>query len=289
MSQITQENTPGGFVGARAEEAPALSAGVAPRDVATDAETPLEALASMCVVLVIGLFLFAFVFQNFAIPSGSMLNTLLIGDHVVVDRITLSPPTRWAPFIRYRPVQRGDVIVFLKPNPETPDLILVKRAIGLPGDRIHLQHGVVYINGAAQNEPYALQPRANGNPENAYMPYRDDFPADLAGIEEEASANHAAEWAENIPSHVVNGDLVVPPGKVFAMGDNRTESLDSRFWGFVPMENIEGRPTFVYWSFPTPADQENKTSLGDRIGFLFHEATHIATSTRWGRTLHVVR
>ena len=88
-----------------------------------------------------------FVFQNFVIPSGSMEKTLLVGDHVFVDRITLAPPTKWAPFVHYRDVQRGDIIVFNKPNPETPDLILVKRAIGIPGDRIHLEAGIVYLNG----------------------------------------------------------------------------------------------------------------------------------------------
>ncbi len=260
------------------------------REQATEVtETPLEAIASMAVVLVIGLFLFGFVFQNFEIPSASMQKTLLIGDHVVVDRITLSPRTPWAPFIHYRPVQRGDIIVFLKPNPETPDLILVKRAIGLPGDRIHLQHGTVYLNGVPQTEPYAEQPRDDDNPQHAYEHSRDDFPADIQGIQEVSTANHAAVWAENLPSHVMNGEIVVPPGKVFAMGDNRTESLDSRYWGFVPMENLEGRPMFVYWSFKTPADQEDKTSLGDRVAFFTHELTHFFTQTRWGRTFHVTR
>lgn len=250
-----------------------------------EAETPLEAIASMCVVLVIGLFLFAFVFQNFEIPSGSMEKTLLIGDHLVVDRITLSPPTKWAPFVHYRPVHRGDVIVFLKPNPEEPDLILVKRAIGIAGDHIHLQHGIVYLNGVAQNEPYQLPPRDNGEPQNAYDPYRDDFPTVPPAPEEQLTA----VWRENLPEHIQNGDLVVPEGKVFAMGDNRTESLDSRYWGFVPVENIEGRPMFVYWSFKTPADQEHKTSMGDRISFVLHEFTHIVTDTRWARTFHVIR
>ena len=255
------------------------------RHAAEDAETPLEALASMCVVLVIGLFLFGFIFQNFAIPSGSMENTLLIGDHVVVDRITLSPPTRWAPFVHYRPVHRGDVIVFLKPNPESPDLILVKRAIGIAGDHIHLQHGVVYLNGVAQTEPHALQPSDDGDPQHGYNPYRDDFPNVPPPPDEQLTE----VWRENLPTHIQGNDLVVPPGKVFAMGDNRTESLDSRYWGFVPVENIEGRPMFVYWSFKTPADQENKTSLGDRISFIVHELTHIVTDTRWARTFHVVR
>jgi signal peptidase I len=252
-------------------------------------ETPLEALASICTVIVIALFVFAFIGQNFEIPSASMQNTLLIGDHLLVDRITLSPPTKWAPFVHYRPVQRGDIIVFLKPNPETPDLILVKRVIGVAGDRIHLVHGIVYLNGVAQNEPYQIGPRDDGNFQHAYTPYRDDFPADIPGISEQASANHASLWALDLPNHVQNGDIVVPEGRVFAMGDNRTESLDGRFWGFVPLENIMGRPMFVYWSFKTPADQEDKTGMGDRIGFMFHVLIHIFDGTRWSRTLHVIR
>lgn len=252
-------------------------------------ETPLEALSSMCTILAAGLFVMAFIFQNFEIPSGSMENTLLIGDHVVVDRITLSPPTKWAPFVHYRPVERGDVIVFMKPNPETPDLILVKRAIGIPGDRIHLRHGIVYVNGVAQTEPYAIMPSDDGDPNDAYTPYRDDFPSDVAGIQQQATANNASLWAEELPSHIQGDDLVVPPGKIFAMGDHRTQSLDGRFWGFVPQENILGRPLFVYWSFRTPADQEDKTSIGDRIGFMFHIVIHIFDGTRWTRMFHVIR
>ena len=252
-------------------------------------ETALESLASICTVLAAGLFVMTFIFQNFEIPSASMEKTLLIGDHVLVDRVSLAPPAHWAPFVHYRDVRRGDVIVFLKPHPETPDLYLVKRCIGLPGDRIHLEHGVVYINGVAQTEPYAQMPRDDGDPEDAYVPYRDDFPADLAGIEQASSANNASLWAIDLPNHIVNGDLVVPPGTVFAMGDNRTKSLDGRFWGFVPRENIVGRPMFVYWSFETPADQIDKTSIGDRIAFMGHILIHIFDETRWNRTLHVVR
>jgi signal peptidase I len=250
-------------------------------------ETPLEALASICTVLVVGLFVMGFVFQNFEIPSASMENTLLIGDHVVVDRATLSPPAKWMPLMHYRPVQHGDVIVFLKPHPETPDLILVKRAIGMPGDHIHLEHGVVFLNGVAQNEPYTIQPDAPGA--RPYDHARDDFPADPDGIGAESEQNNAAYWAVELPTHLQGGDIVVPPGTVFAMGDNRTESLDSRYWGFVPQENIMGRPLFVYWSFQTPADEEDKTSMGDRIGFAFHVLIHIFDQTRWSRTFHVIR
>jgi signal peptidase I len=255
-----------------------------------DSETLLESLASICTVLAVGLFVMTFIFQNFEIPSASMEKTLLIGDHVLVDRVSLAPPSSWAPFVHYRDVQRGDIIVFLKPRPETPDLYLVKRCIGIPGDRIHLRNGVVYLNGVAQSEPHAQMPRADGDPEDAYVPYRDDFPADLPGIEAEAAANNASFWAEDLPNHVdSNGDLVVPPGTVFAMGDNRTKSLDGRFWGFVPRENIVGRPMFVYWSFQTPDDQMYKTSISERIAFMGHILIHIFDQTRWSRTFHVVR
>jgi signal peptidase I len=219
-------------------------------------ETPLESLASICTVLAIGLFVMTFIFQNFEIPSASMVKTLLIGDHVLVDRIALAPPAKWAPFVFYRDIHRGDIIVFFKPG--EPDLFLVKRTIGIPGDHIRLRNGVVYLNGVAQNEPYAGMPSDDGDPQHAFNAYRDDFPA-------------------------------VPPGKVFAMGDNRTESLDGRFWGFVPRENIVGRPMFVYWSFETPADQINKQTIGERLGFMGHILIHIFDETRWKRTLHLIK
>ncbi len=251
---------------------------------AEDKETLLEAIASIAAVLAIGLFVMGFVFQNFEIPSASMEKTLLIGDHVLVDRITLAPATTWAPFVHYRPVHRGDIIVFFKPNSETPDMYLVKRAIGIPGDHIHLQHGIVYLNGVAQNEPYAAMPD-DGPADHAYVPFRDDFPA----VPPSPYDQLTALWSDELPSHIQNGDLVVPPGKIFAMGDNRTESLDGRYWGFVPQENIVGRPLFVYWSFKTPADQINKQSIGDRLAFIGHILTHIVTETRWNRTFHLVR
>lgn len=248
-------------------------------------ETPLEALASICTVIVIALFVFAFIGQNFEIPSASMEKTLLIGDHLLVDRVTLSPATKWAPFVHYRAPQRGDIIVFLKPNPESPDLILVKRVIGTAGDRIHLVQGIVYLNGVAQDEPYQQGPREDGNMQHAFNPYRDSFPTVTPSDGEQLTES----WRQELPTVIQNGEIVVPPGKVFAMGDNRTESLDGRYWGFVPVENIMGRPMFVYWSFKTPADQEEKTSMGDRISFMFHVVIHIFDGTRWSRTLHVIR
>src|SRR3984885_5472308 len=148
-------------------------------------ETPFEALASICSVLVIGLFILTFLAQNFVIPSGSMEKTLLVGDHLLVDRITLAPSASWMPLVRYREPKHGDVVVFLKPG--EPDMFLVKRLIGVPGDHIHLRNGVVILNGVAQTEPYAAP-----WPEDSYVPYKDDFPS-VSGTE--ADDPLTAEWA----------------------------------------------------------------------------------------------
>src|SRR5580658_5157238 len=220
-------------------------------------ETPFEAAASICSVLVIGLFILTFLGQNFVIPSGSMEKTLLIGDHLVVDRITLAPPSKWMPLMHYREPRRGDVVVFLKPvaDPDPVDgsptyPFLVKRLVGVPGDHIHLRDGIVILNGVAQDQPHA-QPTT---PEN-HTDFLDEFPS-VPPYPQPGATPEA--WAVDFPNHVVNGDLVVPAGKYFMMGDNRHNSLDSRYWGFVPRENIVGRPLFNYWSFITPEDQYEK-------------------------------
>ena len=242
-------------------------------------ETPLESIASICGVLVIALFVLTFIFQNFAIPSGSMEKTLLVGDHVLVNRVMLAPPTRWAKFMPYRRVHRGDIIVFFKPAMDNGQhLYLVKRVIGIPGDHIHLMDGTVYLNGVAQKEP-EVQVATDFND------YRDDFPA----VPPPPNSDITAEWALDLPNHVQNGDLVVPKGYYFAMGDNRPVSLDSRYWGFVPRANIVGRPLFVYWSFKSTEADYEQTSLGARIGSIGHVVLHFFGDTRWGRTFRVVK
>lgn len=249
-------------------------------------ETPLEALASICSVLVIGLFILTFLGQNFVIPSGSMEKTLMVGDHLMVDRITFAPPAGWMPLAHYREPKRGDIVVFFKPAMDpTPDgglehTILVKRLIAYPGDRLHLHDGVLFVNGVAQNEPYAAL-----WPEDSFIPYRDNFPAVLPTETEGATA----EWAVALPGFIQGNDLVVPAGMYFMMGDHRHTSLDSRFWGFVPRANIIGRPLFNYWSFKTPDDEMYKTSVRDKIGWMTHVVIHFFSDTRWSRTLHPVR
>jgi signal peptidase I len=252
-------------------------------------ETPFEAVASICSVLVVGLFILTFLAQNFVIPSGSMENTLLVGDHLVVDRITLAPSSKWMPLVHYREPRRGDIIVFIKPVPEPqPDadgkpqyFFLVKRLVGIPGDHLHLRDGVVILNGVAQDQPHA-QPTT---PEN-YSVFLDEFPSEPPPELPEVPDS----WSKvEFPKDVVNGDLVVPPGMYFMMGDNRHDSLDSRYWGFVPRQNIVGRPLFNYWSFITPESEYDQTGMGNRLAWMAHVVIHFFSDTRWSRTFHLTK
>ncbi len=253
-------------------------------------ETTYEAVASICAVLVVGLFILTFLAQNFVIPSGSMEKTLLVGDHLVVDRITLAPAAKWIePLIYYREPRRNDVVVFIKPvfSPGDPTdangnpqcLFLVKRLIGVPGDHIHLHNGIVIINGVAQYQPFA-QPTTPDN----FNEFLDEFPA----VPPSEVPGATESWDVAFPKYIQNGDLVVPPGMYFMMGDNRHNSEDSRYWGFVPRANIVGRPLFNYWSFKaTEADYE-QTGIGNTIAWMGHVALHFFTDTRWTRTFHVI-
>jgi signal peptidase I len=239
-------------------------------------ETPVEFFASLAVVLVTGLFIITFIVQAFEIPSSSMENTLLIGDHVFVNREVFSPRTNWlGPLLPYRGPKDGDIVVFL--SPAEPGLYVVKRIMGTPGDRIHLKDGVVYRNGQALTEPYVIH---NGS----FNPYRDNFPA-VPPLDSSVTP----EWHLLMGSHIENFELVVPPDSYFAMGDNRDVSYDSRYWGFIPRENIIGRPLFIYWSFETPPNQYQKRSFGDRISFVAHMVIHFFDETRWSRTGRLVR
>ena len=249
-------------------------------------ETLLESIAGFCSLLVVILFVYGFILQNFVIPSGSMEPTLLIGDHLFVDRTTLAPPAHWMPLVHYREPQRGDVVVFIKPSPDMVNgrpqyQYLVKRLIGLPGDHIHMIDGIVFINGVAQVQPHAQRT----TPEN-FSPFVDDFPA----LPPVPIPNLTPQsWAVDFPNHVINGDLVVPRGEYFMMGDNRHNSADSRYWGFVNRANIVGRPLFNYWSFRSNEEDYDRSSITARVAWTIHIVLHLFTDTRWSRTLHVIR
>lgn len=242
-------------------------------------ETTVEFLASLAGVLVTGLFIITFILQAFEIPSSSMEDTLLIGDHVFVNREIFAPATNWIkPLIPYHDIHHGDIVVFL--SPEERGLFVVKRIIGTPGDRIHLRDGVVYRNGQKLDEPYVQHKLGD------YNPYRDNFPAlppsEMYGV-------HNERWEQEFRSHIEGDDIVVPPNSYFAMGDNRDVSYDSRYWGFIPRPNIIGRPMFIYWSFITPPDQYQMRSASDRFGFLTHIVVHFFDQTRWSRTFRIIR
>jgi signal peptidase I len=240
-------------------------------------ETAAEATIGIAAVLVSGLFIITFIVQAFEIPSRSMEDTLLVGDHVFVDRLTPAAKASYTgPLIPYTEIRRGDIIVFI--SPVERGLHVVKRVIGIPGDRIRLRHGVVYRNGEPLQEPYVKLLTHN------YNPYRDEFPS----VPADGGTDVAAEWPLVMQEHLQNGELVIPPNSYFGMGDDREVSLDSRYWGFIPRENIIGRPLFIYWSFETPEDQYTHTSLMERLQFVGHVILHFFGDTRWGRMFHLV-
>jgi len=230
-------------------------------------------IAEWAVTIVILLFATTTALQAFVIPTGSMENTLLVGDHLIVDKLVYSPADSAAShLLPYRDVQRGDIIVFRYP----PDITMtyVKRAVGIPGDHIRLENKRLILNGRPVDEPYTF------HISGSFMEYRDDFPA---GAPVEQLRPQVAEMLKN---HVLNGELIVPSGSIFAMGDNRENSDDSRFWGLVPRENIIGTPLLVYWSFDAPTEELSDPNIN--IGHLLNITTHFLTKTRWERTLNLI-
>jgi signal peptidase I len=242
----------------------------------TPKETQVEFMASLAVTFVMVLFIMTFVGQTFAIPSSSMENTLLIGDHLFVNRLGFAPHSSWmGPLLPYREIKHGDIIVFL--SPAEPDKHLVKRAIGIPGDHIHLRHGIVYRNGEALKEQYVIH-----TGDVSYEPYRDDFPSIIPEIA-------TPQWQDSMQKYIQGEDIVVPADSYFAMGDNRDNSYDSRFWGFVPRQNLIGQPIGIYWSFTSDGRDYEQTELSARLKTLVHTAIHFFDQTRWNRTFHAVK
>ncbi len=234
-------------------------------------------MQALTVTLVIALFVITFMVQAFQIPSESMENTLLIGDYLLVDKVHYASSGIWGGLLPYRPVQRGEIIVFR--YPVHPSQHFVKRVIGLPGDRIRLTHKQVWVNGQPLSETYTLFKSGVRDV------YRDDFPAINY-----LSGNVARVWWDELRGRVRNGMLVVPEGQYFVLGDNRDESLDSRYWGFVPRENIVGRPLLIYWSVKEDEDgAEAASGAGGRLSRLAYVLTHLWQETRWQRTLSLVK
>jgi signal peptidase I len=237
------------------------------------AATPRGAIAEWAATILLLLFGTTTLVQAFVIPTGSMEDTLLVGDHLLVDKLAYAPHGAASRhLLPYEDVNRGDIIVFRWPVDISQTY--VKRVIGLPGDRIRLSGKNVVLNGHMLNEPYVVHKTAYEDS------YRDDFPA-------EPNVPLPARAQTMLQQNVSNGEVVVPAGNYFAMGDNRDQSSDSRYWGFVPRENIIGKPLIVYWSYP--ASSEELTDPGVSIGHLIDVAIHFPTKTRWTRMFQVVR
>jgi len=234
-------------------------------------------IQSVAGTVVTAIFVVTFLVQAFTIPSESMEQTLLVGDYVLVDKFCYGDTLGWSSLFPYRKIRRGDIIVFHYPVDPAQDF--VKRVVAVPGDRLRLINKRVYINGVAVEEPYTQYLTKVRN----Y--YLDDFPQTDSA---EFAVN--AKWWKQMPKLVENHQLIVPEGHYFVLGDNRDDSQDSRYWGFVPRENIIGRPLLIYWSSGTPNnDLPGSPTAGDRLYHLAYAVTHVFQTTRWGRTLRLVR
>ena len=236
-------------------------------------ETPRNTIAEWTVTIILLLFGTTTLVQAFVIPTGSMEDTLLVGDHLLVDKLAYAPEGPVSKYILpYEPIRRGDIIVFRYPMDVSQTY--VKRVVGIPGDRIRLSNKVVYRNGQQIGEPYVYH-------KTDYIDsYRDNFPG-----EPNARISEAAQ--EMLEKNVVNGEVVVPPGHYFAMGDNRDSSFDSRYWGFVPRENIIGKPLIIYWSYDAPTEQLATSSIS--LDHALDLAQNFFTKTRWRRTFRLIR
>ena len=233
-------------------------------------------IQSVAGTVVIAVFVVTFLLQAFTIPSESMEQTLLIGDYLLVDKFCYGG-TGWNRLLPYRNVKRGDVIVFHYPVNPAQDF--VKRVVALPGDRLRLINKRVFVNGTLVREPYVqfINPQRNF--------YRDDFP-------QTGSPDYGvnARWWKEMPKLVEDHQLIIPDGHYFVLGDNRDDSQDSRYWGFVPRENIIGRPLLIYWSSVTLTnDLSGSPTMGDRLYHLAYAFTHVLQITRWERTFRLVR
>jgi signal peptidase I len=225
--------------------------------------TAREYFESIVIAVILALFVRTYVIQAFKIPTGSMENNLLIGDHLLVNKFVLAP-TESAferALLPIGVVHRDDVIVFK--YPEEPDRDFIKRVIGLPGETVELRNKKVYINGKPLDEPYVhfLEPPGH---------------TDLAEV---TSFDVRERY----------GPVTVPPNQYFVMGDNRDNSQDSRYWGFLPRDYIKGKALLIYWSYEAEREDYEDESAGATVKGLASVFVHFFTKTRWDRLLHVIR
>jgi len=241
-----------------------------------------HALASLLQTVVVALFVLTFVLQPLLIPSESMERTLLVGDFLLFNKQIYAPADRVSRrLLPYRQVARGDIIVFHHTQPP----MLIKRVVGVPGDRLRIAGGQVFVNGAALNEPYAAFEPAPSNPD------RENFPGKIY-----TDPEVDPDWWRQMQSLTRDGVLVVPAGEYFVLGDNRNHSKDSRFWGFVPRQAIVARPLVIYFSLARPSSTDvqqaaqptTQQAADDRLGHERDLAERLTGFARWRRIFHVV-
>jgi signal peptidase I len=225
--------------------------------------TAREYFESIVIAVILALFVRTFVVQAFKIPSGSMENNLLIGDHLLVNKFVFGPtatPIERA-LLPMTGIHRLDIVVFK--HPEDPERDLIKRVIGLPGETVELRDKKVYINGRPLDEPYVhfLEPPHGTRPgEVTSYDVRENY-----------------------------GPVTVPPGQYFMMGDNRDNSEDSRYWGFLPRELVKGKAFVIYWSYESETSDYEPEDTGTALRNLGSVFLHFFTKTRWDRILHQTR
>ena len=249
-------------------------------------ETPRGTVAEWTVTILLLLFGTTTLVQAFVIPTGSMEDTLLIGDHLLVDKLAFAPPGPISKhFLPYTEVKRGDIIVFRYPIDIRQTF--VKRVIGVPKDHIRIEKKQVFLNGKLINEPYKYH-------KTEYLDsYRDNFPSEpnmrlYEPADRMLKENIAdSQVKDDVKGTVTVREIVVPAGHYFAMGDNRDSSLDSRYWGFVPRENIIGKPLIIYWSYDAPTDRLASPDIG--LDHLLDLAQNFFGKTRWKRTFNLIR
>jgi signal peptidase I len=238
-----------------------------------------EYIESLLVTVILALFGTTFVVQAFKIPSQSMEPTLLVGDHLLVNKFIFGGRDSWyEKVLPYRPIRRGDIIVFKFPFQDHPHY--VKRVIGVPGDRIKIVDQQVYRNGQKLTEAYAYHDSAA-----PYDPFLYNFPP---ASKDELISSMQPEWADQIFKYIQNGEIIVPPGNYFAMGDNRDHSWDSRYWGFVSRDAIMGGPVVIYWSVQSSEEDYSEHSFGSGLVSILRTFIEIPTRTRWNRMLRTV-
>ena len=235
--------------------------------------TAREYFESLAITVILALFGTTFIVQAFKIPTPSMENNLLVGDHLLVNKFAYGTRGSIADSVLpLRDIRRGDIIVFKYPLDLSKHY--VKRAIGLPGDRVRVEDAQVFINGEPLSEPYKQMMERAFRPN--YPPVAGDTSYTLDGI----------LWYRKYQQ---GNEVVVPPDYYFAMGDNRDNSQDSRYWGFVPREVIVGKALVRYWSYESDSDAYRRTEVSDRLRQVFDLVTNFFRKTRWSRTLRIIR